>query len=78
MEDKPVAYLMGHMLAVVGVIINVEHSHVYSYSKDNAYDLAIELNAMPCDDIKFITDESHIYIIAIKDLMPKCNIFVFF
>ena len=42
-------------------------NQVYSQDKDNAFDLANELNAMPCDDIKFITDESHIYIICIKD-----------
>ena len=42
-------------------------NQVYSKSIDNAYSLASELNAMPCDDIKFITDESDIYIICIKD-----------
>ena len=34
---------------------------------DNAYSLASELNAMPCDEVKFITDESDLYIVAIKD-----------
>jgi len=42
-------------------------NQVYSKSIDNAYSLASELNAMPCDDVKFITDESDIYIICIKD-----------
>ena len=41
-------------------------NQVYSHSKDNAFKLASGLNAMPCNDIKFITDESDLYIIAIK------------
>ncbi len=44
-----------------------EINQVYSYSKDNAFELANELNAMPCDDIKFISDESDIYIVCIND-----------
>ncbi|MDG1476510.1 MAG: DUF2520 domain-containing protein [Vicingaceae bacterium] len=58
-----VATHLGKALLKEGYSIN----QVYSPNKDNAFDLANELNAMPCDDPKFITDESHIYIIAIKD-----------
>lgn len=42
-------------------------NQIYSQFKDNAFELANELNAMPCDDIQFITDESDLYIICIKD-----------
>ncbi|MGB0886745.1 MAG: Rossmann-like and DUF2520 domain-containing protein [Vicingaceae bacterium] len=58
-----VATHLGKALLNNGFLIN----QVYSYSKDNAFELAAVLNAMPCDDMKFITDESQIYIIAIKD-----------
>ena len=34
---------------------------------DNAFLLASELNAMPCNDIKFISNESDVYIICVKD-----------
>ena len=34
LEDKPVAFLLGHMMAVVAVVLNVEYGHVYSFSKD--------------------------------------------
>jgi predicted short-subunit dehydrogenase-like oxidoreductase (DUF2520 family) len=58
-----VATHLGKALFQKGYSIN----QVYSKSIDNAFLLASELNAMPCDDIKFITDESDIYIICIKD-----------
>ncbi len=45
----------------------VEINQVYSYNKDNAFELANQLNAMPCDEIKFISDESDAYFICIKD-----------
>ena len=44
-----------------------EINQVYSYAKDNAFELANELNAMPCDEIKFISDESDLYLVCIKD-----------
>ncbi|XP_072043758.1 LOW QUALITY PROTEIN: cilia- and flagella-associated protein 337-like [Amphiura filiformis] len=34
LEDKPVAFLIGHMMAVVAVVLNVDYAHVYSFSKD--------------------------------------------
>ena len=40
---------------------------VYSPNKDNAFELAVAVSAMPCDDLKFITDESDVYIICVKD-----------
>lgn len=58
-----VATHFGKALLEKGFPIN----QVYSQTKDNAFTLASELNAMPCDDIKFITDESDVYIICIKD-----------
>ncbi|MGB0887134.1 MAG: Rossmann-like and DUF2520 domain-containing protein [Vicingaceae bacterium] len=58
-----VATHLGKALLKKGCVIN----QVYSPNKDNAFELANQLNAMPCNDIKFITDESDIYIIAIKD-----------
>ena len=58
-----VATHLGKALLKKGFIIN----QVYSHTIDNAYTLASELNAMPCDDVKFITDESDLYIISIKD-----------
>ena len=58
-----VATHLGKALFNKGFSIN----QVYSHSKDNAFKLASGLNAMPCNDIKFITDESDLYIIAIKD-----------
>ena len=58
-----VATHLGRALFNKGFAIN----QVYSYSKDNAFELANELNAMPCDDIKFISDESDAYVVCIKD-----------
>jgi predicted short-subunit dehydrogenase-like oxidoreductase (DUF2520 family) len=58
-----VATHIGRALLNKGFEIN----QVYSYSKHNAFELANELNAMPCDDIKYISDESDIYIVCIKD-----------
>lgn len=58
-----VATHLGKALLKKGFSIN----QVYSKSIDNAFALASELNAMPCDDIKFLTDESDVYIICIKD-----------
>jgi predicted short-subunit dehydrogenase-like oxidoreductase (DUF2520 family) len=58
-----VATHLGKSLLKKGCSIN----QVYSQNKDNAYELALALNAMPCDDPKFITDESDLYIICIKD-----------
>jgi predicted short-subunit dehydrogenase-like oxidoreductase (DUF2520 family) len=58
-----VATHIGRALLNKGVEIN----QVYSYSKDHAFELATELNAMPCDDVKFISDESDAYLICIKD-----------
>ena len=58
-----VATHLGKALLNIGCSIN----QVYSPNKDNAFDLANELNAMPCNDMKFITDESEVYIICIKD-----------
>jgi predicted short-subunit dehydrogenase-like oxidoreductase (DUF2520 family) len=54
---------IGRALLINGFEIN----QVYSFSKDNAFKLATELNAMPCDDIKFISDESDAYLVCIKD-----------
>ena len=58
-----VATHLGKALFDKGYSIN----QVYSQSLDNASSLASELNAMPCDDIKFLTDESDLYLICIKD-----------
>jgi predicted short-subunit dehydrogenase-like oxidoreductase (DUF2520 family) len=58
-----VATHLGKALFKKGFEIN----QVYSYNKVNAFNLAEELNAMPCDDIKYISDESDVYIICIKD-----------
>lgn len=58
-----VATHLGMALLNNGCSIN----QVYSPNKDHAFELANLLNAMPCDDTKFITDESDIYIICIKD-----------
>ena len=58
-----VATHLGKALFKKGFEIN----QVYSYSKDNAFKLAEELNAMPCDEIKYISDESDVYLICIKD-----------
>ena len=54
---------LGKALLKKGFSIN----QVYSQSIDNAFVLANELNAMPCNDVKFITDESDLYIVCIKD-----------
>lgn len=54
---------IGKALLKKGCSIN----QVFSPNKDNAFELASSLNAMPCNDIKFITDESELYIICIKD-----------
>lgn len=58
-----VATHLGKALLEKGFSIN----QVYSQNKDNSFELASALNAMPCDDPKFITDESDLYIICIKD-----------
>ncbi|MEJ6737237.1 MAG: DUF2520 domain-containing protein [Flavobacteriales bacterium] len=58
-----VATHLGKALLKKGFSIN----QVYSQNKDNSFELASALNAMPCDDPKFITDESDLYIICIKD-----------
>ncbi|MBL4669642.1 MAG: DUF2520 domain-containing protein [Flavobacteriales bacterium] len=58
-----VATHLGKALLNKGFCIN----QVYSNSIDNAFELASTLNAMPCDDIKFITDESDLYLVCIKD-----------
>jgi predicted short-subunit dehydrogenase-like oxidoreductase (DUF2520 family) len=58
-----VATQLGKSLFEKGFSIN----QVYSKSIDNAFLLANHLNAMPCDDIKFLTDESDVYLICIKD-----------
>eukprot|EP00057_Strongylocentrotus_purpuratus_P002746 XP_003725163.1 PREDICTED: WD repeat-containing protein on Y chromosome [Strongylocentrotus purpuratus] len=33
-QDKPIAFLRGHTMAVVGVVINERFKHVYSFAKD--------------------------------------------
>ncbi|XP_041474209.1 WD repeat-containing protein on Y chromosome-like [Lytechinus variegatus] len=33
-QDKPIAFLRGHTMAVVGVVINDRFKHVYSFAKD--------------------------------------------
>ena len=58
-----VATHIGKALLNKGIEIN----QVYSHTKANAFELATELNAMPCDDVKFISDESDAYFICIKD-----------
>lgn len=58
-----VATHLGKALFEKGFSVN----QVYSKSIDNAFLLANQLNAMPCDDIKFLTDESDVYLICIKD-----------
>lgn len=54
---------LGKALLKNGCSIN----QVYSPNKDNAFELANMLNAMPCNDTRLITDESDLYIICIKD-----------
>lgn len=54
---------LGKALLKKGFSIN----QVYSKNIDHAFELADALNAMPCDDMRFITDESDLYIICIKD-----------
>ena len=58
-----VATHLGRALFQKGYSIN----QVYSKSIDNAFLLASEFNAMPCDDLKFLTDESDVYLICIND-----------
>ena len=58
-----VATHLGKALFNQGFSIN----QVYSKSIDNAFSLASELNALPLDDFKFLTDESDVYLICIKD-----------
>ncbi|PCJ23689.1 MAG: oxidoreductase [Flavobacteriales bacterium] len=58
-----VANHLGKALLNNGFSIN----QVYSKSIDNTYILASELNAMPCDDTKFLTNESDLYLVCIKD-----------
>ncbi len=58
-----VARHIGTALFNSGFFIN----QVFSKSMDNAFLLASELNALPLDDLKFLTDESDVYLICIKD-----------
>jgi len=58
-----VATHLGKALLKNGYSIN----QIYSQTKDNAFSLASKLNAMPCDNVKYLTDESDLYLICIKD-----------